>query len=199
MRVIVITLSGLLALLANAGSVLWNGLEGDSWKNTLGVFNYDVDAAYTTIYFYSEVATSGFYIAPEQHACEMEWAGCVVRAVAGERIEENTVRGRSDGYFLRSKLDGLKTGSDYGIFVDGDSTFYLMFATGTYLETDNPYYGWAEIYVAENGYLSLKRSAIGLDHQAMIVGGGEAIPEPNSAILLLLGLSGLALRRRRVS
>lgn len=58
-------------------------------------------------------------------------------------------------------------------------------------------YGWVQLLVDETGTLSLLGSAMDLDGGAMVVGGGLAIPEPSGGVLLLLGMSVLALKRRR--
>ena len=103
-------------------------------------------------------------------------------------------------YFNHCHLDHETGWENQGFFTDPDADFYLMFAVGSLndhnagIPNPNCLYGWAQLKVDGNGELGLIRSAIGLDGQAMIVG---AIPEPSSALLLLLGCAGLALRRRR--
>ena len=60
-------------------------------------------------------------------------------------------------------------------------------------------YGWAECSIqefSEQGPISIKvlNSAFDADGGGMIVG---AVPEPTSELLLLLGIAGIALRRRK--
>ena len=59
-----------------------------------------------------------------------------------------------------------------------------------------PFYGWLELLVKDDE-LSLVSSALTYS-PGLIVGTGDfaAIPEPSAGVLLLLGLVGLALRRR---
>ena len=56
------------------------------------------------------------------------------------------------------------------------------------------YYAWVELSVATTG-LTLEHSAF-MTSEGLVVGGG-AVPEPTSALLLLLGVAGIALRRKQ--
>ena len=67
------------------------------------------------------------------------------------------------------------------------STFYLAL-----IVDDADYYGWLAIDVDSSGGLHLAHSALSTE-PGIVVG---AIPEPSSAVLLLLGFAGLALRRK---
>ena len=62
-----------------------------------------------------------------------------------------------------------------------------------------PFYGWVELLVKDDE-LSLVSSALTYS-PGLMVGTGDfsAIPEPSAGVLLLLGLAGLALRRRCAS
>lgn len=57
-------------------------------------------------------------------------------------------------------------------------------------------YGLVKFTVDSLGHLDPFETAIDLDGGPMIVGGGSAIPEPHSGLLLLVGGALLALRRR---
>jgi len=67
------------------------------------------------------------------------------------------------------------------------STFYLALVVD-----DADYYGWLAIDVDSSGGLHLAHSALSTE-PGIVVG---AIPEPSSAVLLLLGFAGSALRRK---
>ena len=56
------------------------------------------------------------------------------------------------------------------------------------LEDPTYYYGWVHLQDR-----TILESA--LSEMPLIVGTGQVIPEPSSAVLLLLGFAGLALRR----
>lgn len=58
------------------------------------------------------------------------------------------------------------------------------------------YTGWAEYIIDDAGTIKILNSAIDFDGGPMIVG---AIPEPTSGLLLILGLTALALRRKPIS
>ena len=76
----------------------------------------------------------------------------------------------------------------YTVAAMKDTTFYLAL-----IVDDAVYYGWLAIDVDSDGALHLAHSALSTE-PGIVVG---AIPEPSSELLVLLGLAGLALRRKR--
>ena len=110
-----------------------------------------------------------------------------VRAEKGEIVNDSLIGSGEmvlDAYYSDSAE--IKHGS---VTVMKDSTFYLAL-----IVDDAEYYGWLAIDVDKNGKLALSHSVL-CDTEGVLVVG--AIPEPSAGMLLLLGLVGLALRRRR--
>lgn len=70
------------------------------------------------------------------------------------------------------------------------------FAEDEYVLTGDVRYGWVALCADQAGNLSMLSSAIDLDGDGIIVGGGS-IPEPSSGVLMLLGLASLGLKRKR--
>ena len=130
------------------------------------------------------------------------FVGIWAEACYGDIACQETLRGAGP-YFLRSDENDF---SGYSIIVQGDSDFYLMFAC-TEMGDDGhlreeAIYGWINFHVDEDGALSLLESAYDADGGPMVVGGGSAlhgdgsaIPEPSSALLLIVGGALLALVR----
>lgn len=84
-----------------------------------------------------------------------------------------------------------------GTRIEGRSNFYLGFMTSeTGVENGQRWYGWAQLSVDEDRVMTVLASGIGLNGEPVTV--GETIPEPSGALLLLLGLGVLGLRRRVV-
>lgn len=86
----------------------------------------------------------------------------------------------------------------YSRRVTSGENIYIAFAgetAGGYCDDAVPFYGWLELLVEDDG-LSLVTSALTYS-PGLIVGTGDfaAIPEPSAWVLLLLGITGLALRR----
>ena len=113
-----------------------------------------------------------------------------VEANAGDVVDNNFMfsdNGRLvfDVYYTdRSEIVG------YSVAAMNDSTFYLAL-----IVDDADYYGWLAIDVDSDGVLHLAHSALSSE-PGIVVG---AIPEPSSGVLLLLGVAGLAMRRRRMA
>ena len=202
---------------ANGADVLWNALQ--LTKFNFG--NYEADPEYSLGWHGSGSVASGitgtcslevyiiltsyeanvFRVTSEDHddtvtSVTANW----IQADSGERANATTTRNRQS-YFNHCHLDHETGWENLEFTTEAGADFYLMFAVGSTKEYNdnipnpNCLYGWALLEIDTNGELELKRSAIGLDGQEMIVG---AIPEPSSALLVLFGCAGLALKRRRL-
>ena len=120
-------------------------------------------------------------------------------AMVGEVINAEAIL-QSTEFLFKSAPYGQST-IDYSLFVNYDAPSYIVFYDEAFLvdlttaETSQAF-GWVEI-INDNGNVAVGSSAYMLAGGSMYVGGGEAIPEPSSGLLVLLGLAGLALRRRR--
>ena len=83
-----------------------------------------------------------------------------------------------------------------GVLVENPSDFYLGFmATGSNAYDEIDRFGWYHVSIDENLEMVLLDAGVGLYGEPVLVGIG-AIPEPSGALLLLVGLCCLGLRRR---
>ena len=113
----------------------------------------------------------------------------------------------TDGTVVFSALGALNTtGSLSGTYVAGTTYKYEIVITGTegdlnnYVDPKNEWdYSAATIGQTLSGTFTGKSSTqlISAGVSTWDVAGAVAIPEPTSGLLLLLGVAGLALRRRR--
>ena len=94
--------------------------------------------------------------------------------------------------------DDLSAG---GTLVENPSDFYMafkasevIFVSGVGYEEGETWYGWVHVSVDDDLNMTLLDEGINLYGGPVVVG---AIPEPSSAVLMLVGLAWLALRRRR--
>ena len=117
-------------------------------------------------------------------------------AEVGVLVDETFVKDAA-GYFHMNNIYGNgQCRTDYDILIPNDESVYLAFAYANWKTPTEVNFGWAEISFAEDGQLQVVRSATDLSGNSMIV-GFDSIPEPSSGLLLLLGIAGLALRRKR--
>lgn len=114
----------------------------------------------------------------------------------GDVITADYVR---NGTLFYDGWNGANNGERYGdaAMIVGSKLFYLAFIAPTYDGSGDTLYGWVEL-LNEDGELQLYSSAF--SNTPLYVGGGAVpvadVPEPSTAILLLLGASCLALRRK---
>ena len=103
-----------------------------------------------------------------------------------------------------------KPGATGETSVGNDKPFYLAFQVFEMLQDEDPemgltpyykgtaHYGWLACETDADGRIELLASAIDLDGDAIVAGGGNApIPEPASWLQFGFGLALIVLRRRR--
>ena len=130
----------------------------------------------------------------------------VATAITWMLMESGDIAGPSSfGDEKPSLFSSEYSGATGELLVKKDSSFYLSFQVFEFVEDEaileivrgDAYYGWVEFHVSDVAEVALLASAIDLGGDSVVVGGGLApIPEPSAGVLLLLGLSALALRRR---
>lgn len=126
-----------------------------------------------------------------------------VLAEMGEIACEATTR-NLDRYFIHNGSDALPSVEGEPVTATRGSSVYLM-VMAELIPEDTPwqdtsslppyFYGWVELQVGQDGVVRLASSALDLDGGPMIVGGGSATPEPSSAMLFVLGVGFLLMKR----
>lgn len=90
---------------------------------------------------------------------------------------------------------GLGNMSSLGIYASTAYSFFIeLYSDSDVFLAQSETKTYSEIVQAH----AISNSGIGQQAAAAWVPGGYAIPEPSSALLVLLGMAGLALRRKRV-
>ena len=120
-------------------------------------------------------------------------ANCFDLANKGDVVDSEYMNGgRYFAYAELGEWDSART--DYKLTFNPGDSYYLAFVEARF---DEPlHYGWVHLGMAEDSRIVLLGSAMDLDGDPIVVG---AIPEPSSGVLLLLGVAGLAMRRRRMA
>jgi len=191
-----------------AGTVLWNAFTAVNdgiGGQTVELHSYGFDVSFHVTAY----DMKGFYLTARANDSRQGTlapistfiSGAWMSAYIGDLSGPETLLDKGEYFF--NELHGVSSSSqktDIAI-TEGDSQ-YLKFVlqdfdeayaylTGQASEIQSLYFGWME-YKYDDGAFRILNSVIGLEGQSLTVG---AIPEPSSAVLLLLGCVGLLLRR----
>ena len=190
---------------AIASSISWN--TADIW--TMGNDGYYVSLVGDEV---GEQAYVWFTISPwgwpnydlfELNSVDLsDTLGCMVgnwlSAEPGDVVDASTTRNQLY-YFNHCEIDD-ETVVIRPVRGSQNSTIYLMFVVEDIndynYKVENPayYYGWVALNVDGDCNVTVGSSAIAPEGELLIVG---VTPEPTSGLLMLLGMAGLALKRKR--
>ena len=180
-----------IALLAvfelNGATVIWGAFE-QSWHNFYyyGGPTPEIGFSVEKVGYCIDATADGPINAanPRAYWVLAEW---------GDVVDDSLLASRDmvlDAYYSdRSKIEYDS------VFVPMNERFYLAL-----IVDDADYYGWLAIDVDSRGELWLAQSVLSTE-PGIVVGAMpeptiEPTPEPSSGLLLLIGVAGLALRRR---
>ena len=185
---------------SNAANVRWGFVNEYQCVSGEAILQTTVNGVSVSLFF----STSAFGGDVKLHdvTCNLATAITWVSMAA-----EDIVAASAFGNGMESLFSTEYTGATGEMTVGENEPFYLAFqayeivfdidpATGQ-LKRGAAYYGWVEFRAMNDGNVELLASAVDIDGDAIIVGGGSATPEPSAGVLLILGLAALALRHRR--
>lgn len=124
-----------------------------------------------------------------------------IRAYAGDSLVTYTDFASRDMLYdcYPSSMSGVPTNFELGkIDFSSEKDIYYIAILGAYaVNTDSPknYWAWIELEGSQNTGLTMIRSALSYE-SPLIVGGGVVIPEPSSALLIMMGVAIMVLKRR---
>jgi hypothetical protein len=121
----------------------------------------------------------------------LENANTFLLANKGDIVNAKYMEDHDDffAYAEYGEWGGGQTRTDYSLAFNPGDNYYLAFREE---RSDSVTYGWVQLGYTYDNNLAILASAWDKDGDSIVVG---AIPEPSSALLLLLGFAGLALRR----
>ena len=208
MKIIVTMLSMMLCRLAFPASAYWNGISlSNGWDYSNGTREYgfggDIHGEngeyawiHSLIYAHledGELRLKHMDFSREMLDATFNWWAL---ALYGDMVNADTfdhALTRIEDFYGNDLYSG-------GTVVENPNDFYMAFKISEVLLEDYEYvegmswYGWAHVSIDENLTMTLLDSGINLTGGGVVVG---AIPEPSSALLLLIGVGLLAARRKR--
>jgi len=175
--------------ISSAANVVWNSMEVTSsfpgW--------YSISYPYITM----TGSVSGDVLTLWADAYDyMELSSSWVLAKPGDRVTVDAIQQKGSFYYsadfnVTEEMGDVRT--DYPITIKDGESSYLAIISRTYKEPMDYHVAWVELRY-DTGLLYANSSAIDYDGGSLMVG---AIPEPSSAVLLLLGCAGLLLKQRQ--
>ncbi len=195
MRCLVMLLISLLSSCATAAAVVWNFVDVETYlvdgrKMILLTNYYSSRAPYMEIsLWYSNGSVGVNALRPTDPVIDVLYYKASLAEVGDVVNSDNLARSPRP-------MGGSDVHPAYQYAQEQGRNFYIMFETGTVYNEKNPYFGWAELSISEQGDLSRVRIMADRDHNWVVVGRGSPIPEPRTDVLLLFGLGALGLRRR---
>ena len=178
---------------AFSANVVWNSVEVGTSFPEIGY--YSITWPYVSM---RGTVTSSVLTLWAETETYMEFQSSWMQVSKGELISRASIE-EAGSYFYKGDFwrEGDEVAQvDYPIQLTEGESVYLAVLFSGYSAPENFNVAWMELSMDADYNLVIARSAIDLDGDMMIVGGG-AIPEPSSGVLLLLGTIILALRRKR--
>ena len=178
----------------------WNPYQGAHAYSISGSIHGENGHADLSSDLYGHVENGTFYLKHVDFSLEMDptfnwW----VLAYYGDVVGSNT-------FDSMAHVEDVYIGGNMsvgGTPVENPSDFYMafkasevIFVSGVGYEEGESWYGWVHVSVDDELNMTLLGEGINLYGEPVVV-GMLPIPEPSAGTLLLLGLAGLALRRRR--
>lgn len=197
----------LFALIVRSANVEWDFIHDSRFSSHDGETILErgfEDGLQVSLFFWTASATGSgkvtIYDATCNLATEITWLPVFEEGVAVDSSMFGD--GKTSLYSSVYKESGGGT-----MDVDVGRLFYLAFQAYELLCISDPehgdgisrgrdYYGWVALSAKDGDAVELLSSAINLSGGGIIVGAG-AVPEPSGGALLALGMSLLALRRKR--
>lgn len=174
----------MLGFAAHAVAVEWStwgvyaaGADGTGWSNPLDVIGAS-DAYTTTMNFYTDAACTSLFLTDS------------VNGLDGDSYAGNTT---GDSFTKGTTYYGILTvASNDGKYTLTTEKF--QFTIDADMAADTYAFGISE---GGDGIALVSGKELNSDWGAFQDAGWQSVPEPTSGLLLLIGVAGLALRRRR--
>ena len=185
---------------SNAANVRWDFVNEYQCASGEAVLQTAVNGVSVSLFF--STSTVGGAVKLHDVTCNLATAITWVSMSADDIVDASAFGNGIDSLFSTEY-----TGATGEMAVGKSESFYLAFQAyeivfdidpvTEQLKRGDAYYGWVEFRAMYDGNVELLASAVDIDGDAIIVGGGPvSTPEPSAGAMLLLGLAGLALRRR---
>ena len=202
MKRLVLFVALFVGVAVNASEVKWNFVNAKHYPTGETVLEETLKSdglSWVGFSLFFAAGASGKNVALSDFTCNLATAITWVSMAA-----DDIVCSSAFGNGIPSLFSTEYSGATGELHAKADSPFYLAFQVFELVEDiegisrGEAYYGWVEFCVSDTAEVMLLASAVDLGGGAMLVGGGSAAtPEPSAWMLLLIGLAGLALRRRR--